>query len=108
MNLVILATNWWNELGSASKTQMCDTNTELLDNKIRRWETLNSDEIVTLYNNLVILKSTSAINQLTDEQIDMIIRDLDDYGSGVDKYCFGLPKSPEDLINMRSIVRGEF
>jgi len=38
---------WWNSLTSATKTQICDTNTELLGS-VRRWETLTGSEIEKL------------------------------------------------------------
>jgi len=41
--------NWWNELSSSRKTQLCDTNTELIGG-IRRWETLNINEIQLIKN----------------------------------------------------------
>ena len=40
---------WWDALGSAEKTKICDTHTELLGG-IRRWETLTDKEVETLYN----------------------------------------------------------
>lgn len=43
---------WWNELSSLQKTQICDTNTEVLYG-IRRWETLTGREIEMLYNMIV-------------------------------------------------------
>ena len=42
------ALDWWNNLASATKTQICDTNTELVGN-VRRWETLTGREIEMLY-----------------------------------------------------------
>lgn len=39
---------WWYRLGSATKTQICDTNTEIVG-KARRHETLTSSEIEQLY-----------------------------------------------------------
>ena len=39
--------HWWNNLASATKTQICDTNTELLGG-VRRWETLTGSEIEKL------------------------------------------------------------
>ncbi len=41
---------WWNSLSSLRKTQICDTNTELVG-KIRRWETLTGREIEKLWQN---------------------------------------------------------
>ena len=38
---------WWDNLSSATKTQICDTNTELLG-VARRWETLTGCEIENL------------------------------------------------------------
>jgi len=43
-----LAMNWWNNLASARKTNLCDTNTELVGN-VRRWETLTGREIEQIY-----------------------------------------------------------
>lgn len=40
------AIQWWKSLGSASKTRLVDTNTELLIKGInRRWENLTEREI---------------------------------------------------------------
>ena len=41
------AMNWWNNLSSLTKTQICDTNTEILG-VARRWETLTGSEIERL------------------------------------------------------------
>lgn len=44
------AMQWWRTLGSASKTRLVDTNTELLIKGIeRRWESLTGREIERLY-----------------------------------------------------------
>jgi len=43
-----LAMQWWNGLSSLQKTQICDTNTELVGS-VRRWETLTGREIELLY-----------------------------------------------------------
>jgi hypothetical protein len=45
------AMKWWNSLASLSKTQICDTNTELVGS-VRRWETLTGREIELLWNDL--------------------------------------------------------
>ena len=42
-----MAMEWWNGLSSAQKTNLCDTNTELVG-KHRRWETLTGREIEML------------------------------------------------------------
>lgn len=42
------AMQWWNGLSSLRKTQICDTNTELVGS-VRRWETLTGREIEMLY-----------------------------------------------------------
>lgn len=42
------AMQWWNCLASLQKTQICDTNTDLIG-YIRRWETLTKHEIQMLY-----------------------------------------------------------
>ena len=39
---------WWNNLSSLIKTQICDTNTEIIGSP-RRWETLTGSEIKNLY-----------------------------------------------------------
>lgn len=41
---------WWNGLSSLRKTQICDTNTELVGS-VRRWEALADEEIEVLYSN---------------------------------------------------------
>ena len=45
--MCIDAMNWWNNLSSLTKTQICDTNTEILG-VARRWETLTGSEIERL------------------------------------------------------------
>lgn len=42
------AMQWWDSFTSATKTQICDTNTELLGS-VRRWETLTGSEIEKLH-----------------------------------------------------------
>lgn len=42
------AMTWWNGLASLRKTQLCDTNTDLVGS-VRRWETLTGREIEILY-----------------------------------------------------------
>ena len=42
------ALDWWNNLASLTKTQICDTNTELVGS-VRRWETLTGREIEMLH-----------------------------------------------------------
>lgn len=39
------AMQWWNNLSSPQKTQLCDTNTEL----VGRWETLTGREIEIIW-----------------------------------------------------------
>jgi hypothetical protein len=39
---------WWNNLSSLRKTEICDTNTEMVGH-IRRWETLTGNEIESLF-----------------------------------------------------------
>ena len=39
---------WWKNLSSAYKTQICDTNTELVGS-VRRWESLTFSEIEILF-----------------------------------------------------------
>lgn len=46
-----IAMRWWNNLSSLRKTQLCDTNTELVGH-VRTWETLTGREIQTIYENL--------------------------------------------------------
>lgn len=42
------AMQWWNNLTSLRKTQICDTNTELIGS-VRRWESLTSREIEKIW-----------------------------------------------------------
>lgn len=42
------AIEWWNELSSLRKTQICDTNTQIIGS-VRRHETLTGREIETLW-----------------------------------------------------------
>jgi hypothetical protein len=44
----VIAMEWWNNLSSAQKTQICDTNTELAGSP-RKWESLTGREIQKLY-----------------------------------------------------------
>lgn len=44
----IVIQQWWDNLASARKTQICDTNTQLVGH-VRRWETLKEEEIEELY-----------------------------------------------------------
>lgn len=46
-----IAMQWWNNLASLRKTQLCDTNTEIVGH-VRRWETLTGREIQEIYENL--------------------------------------------------------
>lgn len=46
------ALDWWNNLSSLRKTQICDTNTELVGS-VRRWETLTGREIEVLHRRCV-------------------------------------------------------
>lgn len=48
-----IAIEWWNNLASLRKTQICDTNTDLVGS-VRRWETLTGREVEMLYNRLVV------------------------------------------------------
>lgn len=43
------AMEWWNNLSSLQKTQICDTHTEVLGSSVRRWETLTGSEIELLW-----------------------------------------------------------
>ncbi len=51
MNKRQQAMEWWNELSSLYKTQLCDTHTEVLGT-IRRWETLTGREIEFLFDEM--------------------------------------------------------
>ena len=42
------AMEWWYGLASLRKTQLCDTNTELVG-IVRRWETLTGREVQMIY-----------------------------------------------------------
>lgn len=44
----IEAMQWWNGLSSLDKTQICDTNVDLVGS-VRRWETLTGREIEYLF-----------------------------------------------------------
>lgn len=58
------AMQWWNTLGSASKTRLVDTNTELPIKGIeRRWESLTGREIERLY---LIMKT------LQEKQLELL------------------------------------
>jgi hypothetical protein len=45
------------------------------------------------------LESSLSVDKLND-----IIFNLHEYGSDIDKYCYGLPTSEEDLKTMREII----
>ena len=45
--------SWWNGLSSLRKTEICDTNTELVGS-VRRWETLTGREIEELFKTLAV------------------------------------------------------
>lgn len=49
MNTRLLAIDWWNSLSSLKKTEICDTNIDIVGN-FRRWETLTGREIEMLWN----------------------------------------------------------
>jgi hypothetical protein len=42
------AMEWWDDLASLRKTQLCDTNTEIVGT-VRRWETLTGREIEEIW-----------------------------------------------------------
>lgn len=42
---------------------------------------------------------------MTNEQIDELLSELDQYAVDVDDYVYGLPMSAEHLANMRAIAR---
>lgn len=44
----VIAMNWWDNLSALRKTQICDTNTDLVG-YVRRWESLTGSEIEMLY-----------------------------------------------------------
>jgi hypothetical protein len=63
------AMKWWNDLPSLQKTQLCDTNTELLGSP-RRWETLTGSEIEKLYKMMLIANinwGKENFNDLSDD-----------------------------------------
>lgn len=43
---------WWNSLSSLRKTQLCDTNTDIVGS-VRRWETLTGNEIERIWFRIV-------------------------------------------------------
>ena len=53
------AMKWWNGLSSLNKTQLCDTNTELVGS-VRRWETLTGREVQFIYEAVHIVKTPEA------------------------------------------------
>ena len=48
------AMEWWNNLSSLRKTQLCDTNTEIVGH-VRRYETLTGSEIEKIYNTVSLI-----------------------------------------------------
>jgi hypothetical protein len=48
LDVRLSAMEWWNGLASLRKTQLCDTNTELVGS-VRRWETLTGREVQMIY-----------------------------------------------------------
>lgn len=48
ISMRMTALEWWNNLSSLKKTQLCDTNTNLLG-AVRRWESITGREIEILY-----------------------------------------------------------
>ena len=43
--------DWWNNLSSGRKTQICDTHTEIVGS-VRRWETLTDNEVADIFNSM--------------------------------------------------------
>ena len=48
------AMEWWNNLSSLRKTQLCDPNTEIVGH-VRRYETLTGSEIEKIYNTVSLI-----------------------------------------------------
>ena len=53
------------------------------------------------------LRIGSVIARFSDEQIDDLIRELDEYARDYDPYEFGLPIYDEHIDNMRNIVKAK-
>ena len=51
------------------------------------------------------LNKTDVISRLSDEKIDNIIYELDEYARDYDGYEYGLPTHGEHIENMRHIVK---
>jgi hypothetical protein len=49
----------------------------------------------------------AVIARFSDEQIDNLIRELDEYARDYDYYEYGLPTHDEHMDNMRNIVKVE-
>ncbi len=65
-----IAMPWWNNLASLRKTQICDTNTELVGS-VRRHETLTGSEIEKLWKKETITKG-QVVNYLLDEKLIVV------------------------------------
>lgn len=65
-----IAMKWWNSLASLRKTQICDTNTELIGS-VRRHETLTGSEIEKLWKKETITKG-QVVNYLLDEKLIVV------------------------------------
>jgi hypothetical protein len=52
------AIEWWDNLSSLRKTQICDTNTELVGS-VRRWESLTGSEIERIYKHKIFIETKS-------------------------------------------------
>lgn len=74
------AMEWWNTLGSADKTRICDTHTELVGS-VRRWETLTGREIEILYKYIIMEVSESYVifelNQIMGNNEHLSLKKVD-------------------------------
>lgn len=50
-------------------------------------------------------KNIEIKSNLSDNQLDEIISHLDEYGTTVDKYCYGLPTNDLHMKEMRQLIR---
>jgi len=44
---------------------------------------------------------------ITDEQLNELLDELEEYGCSVDEYCYGLPIYEHHIVNMRNIIRNK-
>jgi len=79
-----LAMNWWNNLISARKTEICDINTWLVGS-IRRHETLTGNEIEQLFNKEYSLYWENCYNKNCIYNVSLVCK-CKDVGSTCQSY----------------------